>query len=309
MTDVELVELEVADSFERVFPVPAVTEDWDDVLDRAGAGDRHRTWTFPRLRLVAIAAVILVAGLLVTPAFGIGSRLLDLIQGTPAPPEVQTFFATNNAYMEKVRAYSDEAGEVLHDQFAPVIASEARLLFAIGSQDGPIHLWVAPTKDGRQCELLQWGDALPNGQLALTNIASGGSQAPLKDEPVNGAGACEGADRPTVLMPVGIRTELRPSVTIVRVHFYDATITQVEVELDGAPSVWLPSSPDTAAVPSPLERFPGTSGPCRRGAERRRYRGGEETFVSDPAESSRSLDVEGDERDAANRVRHHNVER
>ena len=34
MTDVEL---EVAESFERVFPVPTVVADWDDVLDRAGA--------------------------------------------------------------------------------------------------------------------------------------------------------------------------------------------------------------------------------------------------------------------------------
>ena len=52
MTDVEL---DVADSFERVFPVPTVVADWDDVLDRAGrkewnshsaalalAGRRHR---------------------------------------------------------------------------------------------------------------------------------------------------------------------------------------------------------------------------------------------------------------------------
>ena len=44
MTDVEL---EVTDSFERVFPVPVVNADWDDVLDRAGAGHRHRTRPFP----------------------------------------------------------------------------------------------------------------------------------------------------------------------------------------------------------------------------------------------------------------------
>ncbi len=51
-----------------------------------------------RLRLgrrrwpVAAIAVAIVAGaaLLVTPAFGIGDRLLDLIQGAPARPEVQS---------------------------------------------------------------------------------------------------------------------------------------------------------------------------------------------------------------------------
>ena len=43
-----------------------------------------------RRRLVALAAVILVGGLLVAPAFGIGERLLALIQGAPARPEVRS---------------------------------------------------------------------------------------------------------------------------------------------------------------------------------------------------------------------------
>ena len=43
-----------------------------------------------RQRLVALVAGILVVGLLVTPAFGIGSRLLDLIESAPgAAPDVQ----------------------------------------------------------------------------------------------------------------------------------------------------------------------------------------------------------------------------
>ena len=31
------VELEVVDSFERIFPVPTVVADWEDVVDRARA--------------------------------------------------------------------------------------------------------------------------------------------------------------------------------------------------------------------------------------------------------------------------------
>ena len=42
-----------------------------------------------RQRLVALVAGILVVGLLVTPAFGIGDRLLALIEGAPGPREVQ----------------------------------------------------------------------------------------------------------------------------------------------------------------------------------------------------------------------------
>ena len=50
---------------------------------------RHSSRT-TRRGLVAVALVTLVGGLLVTPALGIGSRLFDLIQRPPGPPEVQT---------------------------------------------------------------------------------------------------------------------------------------------------------------------------------------------------------------------------
>ena len=87
MTDVEL---EVADSFERVFPVPTVVADWDDVLDRAGARSRTPTRPPSRWRVVAIAvAIVAGAALLVTPALGIGDRLLSLIQGKQSPLDVQ----------------------------------------------------------------------------------------------------------------------------------------------------------------------------------------------------------------------------
>jgi Tol biopolymer transport system component len=45
----------------------------------------------PRVRraFVGIAAAILVCGVLVTPAVGVGGRLLALVQSTPGPPEVQ----------------------------------------------------------------------------------------------------------------------------------------------------------------------------------------------------------------------------
>jgi Tol biopolymer transport system component len=45
----------------------------------------RRPWKF-----IAVAAAILVGGLLVTPAFGLGSRLLDLIYGKPTRGDVQT---------------------------------------------------------------------------------------------------------------------------------------------------------------------------------------------------------------------------
>jgi Tol biopolymer transport system component len=87
MTDVEL---EVADSFERVFPIPTVVADWDDVLERAGARSGTSTRPPSRWRVVAIAAAIGAgAVLLVTPALGLGDRLLSLIQSRPTPLDVQ----------------------------------------------------------------------------------------------------------------------------------------------------------------------------------------------------------------------------
>jgi len=87
MTDVEL---DVADSFERVFPAPTVVADWDDVVERAGARSEPRTRPPSRWRVVAIAvAIVAGAALLVTPAFGLGDRLLSLIQGKRSPLDVQ----------------------------------------------------------------------------------------------------------------------------------------------------------------------------------------------------------------------------
>ena len=60
----------------------------DGVVGREKAArSRHGRRRWP---LVALAAAILVGGLLVAPAFGIGDRLLALIQGAPARPEVQS---------------------------------------------------------------------------------------------------------------------------------------------------------------------------------------------------------------------------
>jgi TolB protein len=53
-----------------------------------------REWTRAHSRrrwvIVAVAGLVLVGGLLATPAFGIGDRLLALIEGAPARPEVQS---------------------------------------------------------------------------------------------------------------------------------------------------------------------------------------------------------------------------
>ena len=87
MTDLEL---QVADSFERIFPVPTVIADWDDVRDRAEAHHRDGRKRLPSRRAVAIAAMVVLAGLLVAPAVALGDHILALLNGKSTPGDVQT---------------------------------------------------------------------------------------------------------------------------------------------------------------------------------------------------------------------------
>ena len=71
-------------SLDRILPSALGSPDWEDVMSRSSARQGRRRWP-----LVALAAVILAAGLLVTPAFGIGGRLLALIESAPTRPDVR----------------------------------------------------------------------------------------------------------------------------------------------------------------------------------------------------------------------------
>ena len=74
----------------REFPLPEEAAQRQRSLLGAHIEAGRRSSRTTRRGVVAVAAVILVGGLLVTPALGIGSRLLDLIQSPPGRPDVQT---------------------------------------------------------------------------------------------------------------------------------------------------------------------------------------------------------------------------
>ena len=88
----------IAARFAAVAPEP-LPGDWADVLRRSGVPQQRHAATGPertrahsrgRWVIVAVAGVVLVGGLLVTPALGLGDRLLGLIRSTPTPLDVQT---------------------------------------------------------------------------------------------------------------------------------------------------------------------------------------------------------------------------
>jgi hypothetical protein len=94
MTHVDPV---VAESLERVFPVPAVIWDWDDVLERARAGKRRRSRVRPPRSVVWRVAVVGAAAVAVATA--------ALVAGTlTGRPRV----------LERAQAALDPNGRILH---------------------------------------------------------------------------------------------------------------------------------------------------------------------------------------------------
>jgi hypothetical protein len=89
-----------------------------------------------------------IAVLLVTPAFGIGGRLVDVIAGEPAPEEVKSELRGLNEVPEPVL-------ELLDDLSPEVNADEARGVMSVQTARGPVQLWVAPTEDGGFCAYIE----------------------------------------------------------------------------------------------------------------------------------------------------------
>lgn len=85
------VEPQIAESFERLYPVPVVAADWEDVLDRARIGRTARTGLFApstirrRVGLVAGLAVVLGGVLLAAGMLGKSPGVLERAQAALDP--------------------------------------------------------------------------------------------------------------------------------------------------------------------------------------------------------------------------------
>jgi hypothetical protein len=170
----------------------------------------------------AVVAAALLGALLVTPAFGLGDRLLDLFEHPPAPPEVQAHFAANDTLRRQLFDHAEAAGHRLHDRFSRVVAREARGIAAIESADGrPIYLWAAPTEDGRQCWLIQAGAEAATGRPY-------------------GFGSCDAREAASEMRPGMMWIAERPSVKILHARVYDEAIRRVEIVVEGGREVSLP---------------------------------------------------------------------
>lgn len=199
------------------FPIPREAFDRQRELVGAHVAAQHRLSHVKRGRLsfVTIAAAGLLGALLVSPARGIGDHLLDLLKPSPAPPEVQTYFAANDELREKLFAHAAAAGHKLQDRFSHVVAREAHGIAAIQSVDGAIYLWAAPTEDGRECWLIQAGAEVATGRPY-------------------GSGSCDAAEGASGIRPSTMWTVERSRVLIVHTRVYDDAISRIDILVRGA---------------------------------------------------------------------------
>jgi Tol biopolymer transport system component len=196
------VELDVADSFERVFPVPTVVADWDDVLDRAGARNGTPTRPPSRWRVVAIAAAIVAgAALLATPALGIGDRLLSLIQGKQSRLDVQAPAWSRDGRTIVFVSWRDGNGEVYAmnadssgprnltqnpaEDVRPAWSPDGRRLVFVSQRDGNSEIYVMNadgsgqrnlTRNRAKDDLPTWS---PDGRRIAFLRATRSSRGPL----------------------------------------------------------------------------------------------------------------------------------
>ena len=72
----------------REFPLPEDAFERQRALLSAHVARERQSTRPTRRRVVAFAAIVLIGGVIVAPGFGLGSRVVDLFQGTSSQPDV-----------------------------------------------------------------------------------------------------------------------------------------------------------------------------------------------------------------------------
>jgi hypothetical protein len=107
-------------------------------------------------RFVLTAAIVCLV--LVPAALAFGGKVVDLFEGTPAPPPISSFFATNKRLADTVtqRAFATN--------FPQADVTKAHGVIRIQTPDGPQELWAAPNDQGGLCWFIDFAnDPAPNG--------------------------------------------------------------------------------------------------------------------------------------------------
>jgi hypothetical protein len=104
-------------------------------------------------------AIVLAALVLIPAAVAFGGKIVDLFDGTPAPPSISNLFADQNR-----RAIRQHFAA----RFPHADVSKAHGVIEIKTSDGPVDLWAAPNDQGGLCWFIDWADDRPgpNGKFA-----------------------------------------------------------------------------------------------------------------------------------------------
>jgi hypothetical protein len=147
--------------------VPAPSQETAARVYRRATDTRQRPQAFLSTRLSPRARLALALGVaalvLVPAAVAIGGKILDLFEGTPAPPAVSSFFSFDNRM----------ADQTVQDGFAAkfphVDVSKAHGVIQIQTADGPEDLWAAPNDQGGLCWFINFANDPPgpNGDYGL----------------------------------------------------------------------------------------------------------------------------------------------
>lgn len=109
----------------------------------------------PRSRLAL--SLVVVAVLVVPTALAFGGKIVDLFEGTPAPPGVSTSFTAMNR-MADLTVQQGFAAQMPHAD-----VSKAHGVIEIQTADGPQDLWAAPSDLGGNCYFVSFAnDPGPN---------------------------------------------------------------------------------------------------------------------------------------------------
>lgn len=204
MTNLELVLDELAAA------APVDEQDWDDVVSRAGR---------PRRRRLGVATVALVTMLVVVvmPAFGVGSTLLDLFRGTPVSGE-QLSAADLHAMSAMANAASPRVSVSREEDLSRLSPASLR---QIADREGRAFL-VADLKGGGLC-----------ASIGLSG-----------DTPTLGAISCS-PDFPSAARPILDESRFtgrvdEPRIAVLQGFAADAVASIAVVSLDGEPTVTTP---------------------------------------------------------------------
>jgi hypothetical protein len=193
--------------------------DWLEVRRRAGAIRARRR----NRRLLAIAAVLaILTALVVNPALGIGERLLDYVEGDPAPEAIKRQLANNHPPLRIGHRVIERP------KAPPADFVSARLAVALDSSVGPVYLWAAPKEDGGACMALEIValPRLPNGN---PNTSGGCAPGPSEELPiVAGGGGSQVGDKSLSY----VHGQVRRDIVRLEVTLSDGSVVELRI-VDG----------------------------------------------------------------------------